>query len=109
MYRDYAKMMAAVEELQSLPGVGPSIARDLYDLGYRNANDIAGEDPEAMYAKTCRKQGCKVDRGLVYVYRFVVYYSSNSEHDPELLQWWHWKDNGLAFTRRQNPGSASQE
>lgn len=27
-----------------------------------------------------------------YVFRCAKYYAVNSEHDPELLKWWNWKD-----------------
>ncbi len=29
---------------------------------------------------------------MLYVFRCAVYYSTEREHDPELLLWWSWKD-----------------
>ncbi|MBC8473125.1 MAG: pathogenicity locus, partial [Planctomycetes bacterium] len=29
---------------------------------------------------------------MLYVLRCAVYYASNTEHDPDLLKWWNWKD-----------------
>ncbi len=77
---------------QEIPGVGSSIAQDLWDMGYRSVPQLCGEDPEAMYGKLCDLRGCHVDRCMLYVFRCAVYYASERTHDPELLKWWNWKD-----------------
>jgi len=77
--------------LQTIPGVGPSLARDLHDLGYRQVDDLAGADPERMYHDLCALRGRHVDRCVLYVFRCASYYASHSEHDPDLLKWWNWK------------------
>lgn len=82
-----------LREFQEIPGVGKSIAQDLYDLGYRSITELQDEDPQAMYDNSCALAGQKIDRCLLYVYKCAVYYASNSKHDPELLKWWNWKDN----------------
>ena len=81
-----------LKNLQIIPGVGPSIARDLVDLGYKRVAELKGTDPESMYQKLCELQGQRIDRCVLYVFRCAVYYASSDEHDPELLKWWHWKD-----------------
>lgn len=78
--------------LQLIPGVGPSIARDLFDLGYKTAVDLANEDPEDMYRRINLLRGNVQDRCLLYVFREAVYFASNTDRDPELLKWWNWKD-----------------
>jgi len=80
------------EGLQEIPGVGPSIARDLWALGVREVGDLNGLDPDALYEKHCLQKGAEVDRCVLYVFRCAVYYASNPERDPELLKWWNWKD-----------------
>ncbi len=82
----------ARKELQSIPGIGNKLSRDLLDLGYRNVNELKGEDPEAMYQNLMTLRGEHIDRCVLYVFRCAVYYASNSKHEPELLKWWHWKD-----------------
>lgn len=91
---------AAREELQTIPGVGPSLARDLADLGYRRVSQLAGADPERMYRKLGALRGAHIDRCVLYVFRCAVYYASNSVHEPERLKWWNWKDAPPA--RRRN-------
>ena len=44
-------MNASMQELQTIPGVGKSIARDLLDLGIRHVRDLKGCDPERLYHK----------------------------------------------------------
>jgi len=81
-----------LKEFQQIPGVGPSIAQDLYDLGIRSISELKNKNPEQLYFQFCALQGCHVDRCLLYVFRCAVYYASTTKHDPELLKWWNWKD-----------------
>ncbi|MDQ7798900.1 MAG: helix-hairpin-helix domain-containing protein [Candidatus Edwardsbacteria bacterium] len=82
----------AIKKLQTIPGVGPSIARDLYQLGIRKVSDLRGRDPEKLYLQSCHQAGKQIDRCLLYVYRCAVYYASAGKHDPKFLKWWNWKD-----------------
>lgn len=82
----------ASRPVQSIPGVGPSIARDLRRVGVREVADLRGANPERLYAELCRRVGHHVDRCVLYVFRCAVYYASEREHDPQLLKWWNWKD-----------------
>jgi hypothetical protein len=81
-----------LRDLRRIPGVGPSIARDLWQLGYRSVESLRGQNPERMYDRFCEMQGVKIDRCLLYVFRGAVYFAENTRHDPELLKWWNWKD-----------------
>lgn len=81
-----------LNEFAQIPGVGKSIAKDLWDLGLRSTSELRHKDPEKLYAKFCRQQGQPVDRCLLYVFRCAVYFVSHKKHDPELLLWWNWKD-----------------
>ena len=80
-----------VKELSRIPGVGPSIASDLYGLGVREIADLRGRNPESLYAELCDRVGSHVDRCVLYVFRCAVYYASEPQHDPEKLKWWNWK------------------
>jgi len=78
--------------LRTIPGIGPSMERDLRALGYTSVDSLRDEDPEAMYRSLCRLRGAHQDRCVLYVFRCAVYFASNRIHDPELLKWWRWKD-----------------
>lgn len=86
-------MHKILKELQQIPGVGKSIAQDLYELGIHKISDLIGKSPEALYEKHMKLRCSHVDRCVLYVFRCAVYYASHNQHDPELLKWWHWKDN----------------
>ena len=90
-------------DLSRIPGVGPSIASDLYLLGIRQVADLRGRDPELLYSELCREMGQHIDRCVLYTFRCAVYFASESKHDPELLKWWNWKDGTKAATQKACP------
>ncbi len=85
---------AVLKDLRQIPGVGKSIAEDLWNLGLRQVQDLKGQDAEALYQKLCVQQGTQLDRCMLYVFRCAVYYASTEteNRDPELLKWWNWKE-----------------
>ncbi len=83
------------DELQEIPGIGPSMAQDLRDLGYFKVKELAGQDPELMYKRLRLMHGMHIDRCVLYVFRCAVYSATEKEHEPELLKWWMWQDRKL--------------
>jgi hypothetical protein len=83
------------KQLQVIPGVGPSIAQDLMDLGYSSVYNLKKADPAAMYRNLCALRGEHIDRCVLYVFRCAVYFANFKEPDAELLKWWNWKDKRL--------------
>ena len=92
----------ALKDLQRIPGVGPSIARDLFSLGFRRVGDLRGRDPEKLYARSNHLRGQQQDRCLLYVFRCAVYFAEEKKPHPEKLKWWNWSDANLGkkTTRR---------
>lgn len=90
------KTRASTDPLQAIPGVGPSIAADLRELGFRDPTDLRGRDPERLYERSNRLKGVTQDRCLLYVFRCAVYFANTSRRQPELLKWWNWSDANLA-------------
>jgi hypothetical protein len=82
-------------DLRSLPSIGPSLAKDLRDLGYQTPSDLHGQDPEKMYDDLCELRGQRIDRCVLYSFRCAVYSVTSSDRDPELAKWWNWKDRAL--------------
>ena len=78
--------------LEQIPGVGKAIAQDMRNIGIRSRSQLKGQDPEKLYQKLCDFKASPVDRCMLYVLRCAVYYASNTEHDPQLLKWWNWKE-----------------
>jgi len=80
------------KDLQRIPGVGETIARDLRSIGINTINQLKSRNPEKLYQKLRDFKASPVDRCMLYVLRCAVYYASNTKHDPRLLKWWNWKD-----------------
>ena len=97
-------MNTSMQELQMIPGLGKSIARDLLDLGIRHVRDLEGRDPEGLYLKLSVLRSMHIDRCVLYTFRCSVYYASRKKHDPALLKWWNWKDDKIGKTGRPSAG-----
>jgi len=79
------------DQLQSIPGIGPSLAIDLRDLGIRRVADLKRRNPERLYARLNRMRGHQ-DPCVLYAFRCAVYFARTERPRAELLKWWNWKD-----------------
>jgi hypothetical protein len=84
----------SIKALTIIPGVGKSIANDLWRIGIREVSDLSGQDPEVLYDLSNKFAGTVQDRCLLYVFRCAVYYAETpeDEQEKEKLKWWNWKD-----------------
>ena len=87
------------DPLLVIPGVGPSIARDLRALGITSVGQLRGRDPERLYAQSNTLCGVTQDRCLLYAFRCAVYFASEPRPKARLLKWWNWSDKNLAAKR----------
>jgi hypothetical protein len=94
------KRAAALKELQEIPGVGPTIARNLFAIGIHRIGQLKGRSPETLYRRLERHEGAPVDRCALYVMRCAVYYAENERRSPRLLKWWNWMDGAMKPGRR---------
>lgn len=62
------------------------------ELGYHFVEDLIGANPEEMYLREIELTGQHIDRCVLYVYRLAVYMAETEHLDPEMCQWWKWKD-----------------
>jgi len=79
-------------DLRVIPGIGPSLAQDLNDLGFHSVLDLKQADPEKMYNDLVTLRRTPIDHCVLYVFRCAVYFADTDNHDPEKLKWWNWKD-----------------
>jgi hypothetical protein len=88
------KQDISIKELMQIPGVGKSIAKDLWNIGIRKVSDLKNEDPLELYNLSNKYAGTTQDRCLLYVFRCAVYYANTPKpsQNTELLKWWNWKD-----------------
>lgn len=78
----------SIKELKAIPGVGISIATDLWNIGIKSVDDLAGKDPELLYEQSNDRVGQIQDRCLLYVFRCAVYFAETKkeERDFEMLK-----------------------
>lgn len=84
------------DELLEIPGIGPSMAQDLRDLGVHAIGDLPGRDPEVMFAALSRLRGVQMDRCVLYGFRCAVHFATTAKPRPDDLKWWNWTDDKLA-------------
>lgn len=91
-------MKAKKEErgLESIPGIGPSLAASFRSIGVDRPSCLKGKDPEKLYRKLEKVTGMHQDRCVLYTFRCAVYFVNEKQHDPELLKWWSWSDENLS-------------
>jgi len=82
----------SLAELREIPGIGPSLARDLYSLGIRRVADLKRRSPEKLYRHLEQLTGSRQDPCVLYTFRCAVYYARTPKPNPRLLLWWNWKD-----------------
>ena len=83
----------SLKELRQIPGVGISIANDLYNIGITSVAALKGKDSQTLYDASNHYAGTIQDRCLLYVFRCAVYYAETAtdKREPEKLKWWNWK------------------
>lgn len=83
----------SIKELTRIPGVGKSIANDLYNIGISQIDDLKGKSPQQLYDQSNIFANCVQDKCLLYVFRCAVYFAETPEEelDAEKLKWWNWK------------------
>lgn len=91
----------SLRELRTIPGIGPSLALDLYSLGIRRVADLKAKDPEKLYRRLERLTTSKQDRCVLYTFRCAVYFAKTKNPKPERLLWWNWKDEAASRARHK--------
>lgn len=83
----------AIKELSIIPGVGKSLATDLWNTGITSIADLKGQDPELLYWRSNEFAGLIQDRCVLYVFRCAVYYADTPQglQETDKLKWWNWK------------------
>ncbi len=85
----------SLKDIQRAPGIGKSLAADLYAVGIRSLTDLKTKDPEELYAQSNAHVGAVQDPCVLYAFRCAVYFARTPQPDSALLKWWNWKDREL--------------
>ena len=84
------RKIEALRRLQELPGIGPSLADDLFKLGYRASEDLHGANPVEMFVRLEELAGSAQDPCVFDAFQCAVYFASTEDPEPLLSQWWTW-------------------
>jgi hypothetical protein len=84
----------SIKELTIIPGVGKSLANDLWNIGITSIADLNEKDPIELYERSNKFAGAVQDRCVLYVFKCAVYYANTpkDKQDAEKLKWGNWKD-----------------
>jgi len=83
----------ALKALQVIPGIGKSIALDLYNIGIKSPEDLRGKAPEILYEQSNALVRMKQDPCLLYTFRCATYFAETKSPEKKKLNWWYWKNN----------------
>ena len=83
-----------IKELTIIPGVGKSLATDLWNIGIASIADLKGKKTYELYDQSNAFAGTIQDKCVLYVFKCAVYFADTpkDKHETEKLKWWHWKD-----------------
>ena len=95
----------STNDLQRAPGIGPSLAQDLRDLGVHRLADLRRRDPERLYERLHQLRGVRQDPCVLYAFRCAAYFARTQRPRPHLLKWWNWKGRRLGLTLLLSPAA----
>lgn len=84
-----------LKELQTITGVGKTVAQDIWNLGFHSIEDLKGQNAEKLYIDHNDYRGEVQDICMLYTFRCAIYYANTlgGLQDSEKLKWWNWMDN----------------
>jgi len=82
--------LIALSQFQTLDSIGPSIAEDIYLLGYRRSRELRSADPAEMFSQITRMAGGYMDPCVEDTFRAAVAQVKYPDLLPEQKQWWLW-------------------
>jgi hypothetical protein len=80
----------ATRRLRDLAGVGPTILADFAELGIRNVDQLARQDPVKLYDRLSKLRGTRMDPCVRDVFSAAVAHARNPDLAAEQRKWWYW-------------------
>jgi hypothetical protein len=78
------KKRIGIDNLESIPNIGPAIASKLRILGYKEPSELAGQDPYVIYRNLCKLTNTRHDPCLLDVFISAVTFCNGNPPKP----WW---------------------
>ncbi|MCH8275622.1 MAG: helix-hairpin-helix domain-containing protein [Armatimonadetes bacterium] len=90
-------MSERAKALQTIPNVGPAIARDLLKIGIEEPDDLKGRDPDELFHRLCALDGRRHDPCVRDVFAAAVSFANGEPARP----WWEFSRERKARERRE--------
>jgi len=69
----------AIKDLIQIPGVGKSLATDLWNIGITSIAGLKGQNPDKLYDLSNVFAGTVQDRCVLYVFKCAVYFADSRQ------------------------------
>lgn len=79
-------ILRGIKELEDIPNVGKSIAKDLRLLNVQKPEDLKGKDAFDLYKRLCNKTGKRQDPCVLDVFISAIRFIDEGIKKP----WWHY-------------------
>ncbi len=73
-------------ELQTIPNIGPAVARKLERLGIERPGDLRGRDPDELFERLCALDARRHDPCLLDTFVAAVDFANGAPPRP----WWEY-------------------
>ena len=83
-------LAAGLRKLRDLSGIGPSIERNLTELGILNVQQLADSEGDELYQKLCELTRTRQDPCVLDTFRCAVAQARDPQLPTEQKNWWWW-------------------
>lgn len=80
-----AKYLIALSQFQTIPSVGPDLAKHVIDLGYYSLAELKGREPAKLFDQLEQLYGYRLDPCVEDSIRLIVH---NAETSHSEKRWW---------------------
>lgn len=94
------KQEPAALKVSEIPNIEPEAVYALEAMGYKELDDLLGENAEDIFYKYSLNANTPTDKIVLYQLRSAVYFANVKKADPKKLFWWYWKDEGIENTAK---------
>ena len=85
---DHQTDRKTISRFDQIINIGPAMSRDFQRLGFKEPQDLIGQDPLTMYQKICRLEKKFHDPCVLDTYMATVDYMNGNRPRP----WWDYTD-----------------
>ena len=92
-----AKHFIALAQFQTIPSVGPDLAKHVIDLGVYSLAELKGKDPAKLFDQLERLYGFRIDPCVEDGIRLIVH---NAETSHSEKRWWDFTEERKLYRQK---------